>query len=333
MFSKAPWNPPSRFDPEVEWFELPDGQRLQVVEDASQSILSENKNPEMGFRWSLNPYRGCFHGCAYCYARPTHEYLGWGAGSDFERKILVKPRAAELLQDRFERRSWTGELVLFSGNTDCYQPLEQRYRLTRACLRVCRNYRNPVGIITRSALIERDIDLLVQLDAHVTFSLPIWDPVICRKLEPGAPPPRRRLEAMAALAEAGVPVGVSIAPAIPTVTERELPTILEACREAGASWAFFMPLWLPRGTAEVFQRRLEQALPLRAMSILERHRRRRGQLVETARERARPSQGQSWPAARRLFEIHHRRLGYQDPPERGPTRFRRPQAQLGLFVR
>src|SRR5450432_3836428 len=129
---------------------------LTVFEDASRSILSENDSPDLGFRYSVNPYRGCLHGCAYCYARPTHEYLGFGAGADFERKIVVKRRAGELLREAFEKKSWQGELVLFSGNTDCYQPLEASYRLTRACLEVCLDYRNPVHIITKSALVERD---------------------------------------------------------------------------------------------------------------------------------------------------------------------------------
>lgn len=324
-------NPDSRFDTAVEWLEPRSGERLQVIEDDSKSILSENKSPHLHFRWSLNPYRGCFHGCAYCYARPTHEYLGWGAGTDFERKLLVKTRAPELLRRRFLRRSWVGELIVLSGNTDCYQPLERTYGLTRACLEVCRAFSNPVGIITRSALVARDVDVLVDLDVHVTFSMPLWDPVVTRKLEPHAPSPQRRLEALAVLAEAGVPVGINIAPCIPGLTEAQIPTILEASRRAGARWAHLMPLWLPDQTAQVFARRLMEQLPLKAKAILQRQVRRRGKLVEGPADRQKPALDPGWPATRRLFEIQATRLGYEPPPERPPSRFRRPGQQLGLF--
>src|SRR5690242_1671011 len=152
---------------------------LQVFEDHSRSILSKNDSPDLGFTWSVNPYRGCFHGCAYCYARPSHEYLGFGSGTDFERKIVVKPDAAVLLREAFERKSWKGELVMFSGNTDCYQPLEASYRLTRACLEVCAEYRNPAYVITKAPLIERDVDVLVRLSREtsfgVTISIPFWN--------------------------------------------------------------------------------------------------------------------------------------------------------------
>lgn len=332
MFSPG-WNPASSFDNEIEWVEPRSGERLTVVEDDSRSILSENKSPNLDFRWSLNPYRGCFHGCAYCYARPTHEYLGWGAGTDFERRLLVKTKAPELLRKRFMRRSWTGELIVLSGNTDCYQPVERRYRLTRRCLEVCREFDNPVGMITRSALVARDVDVLADLDVHVTFSMPLWDAEMTRKLEPHAPSPQRRLEALATLADAGVPVGINIAPCIPGLTEPQLPSILEASRAAGAQWAFLMPLWLPDKTAQVFARTLAEKMPLKARSVLERQVRRRGQLIEGPRERARPALDAGWPAAKRLFEIHAKRLGYADPPTRAPSRFRRPGEQLGLFGR
>jgi len=329
MFSE--WNPASAFDNAVEWTEPRSGQKLRVVEDHTRSILSENRNPDLDFRWSLNPYRGCFHGCAYCYARPTHEYLGFGAGTDFERRLVVKPRAPELLREVFLRRSWVGEVVVFSGNTDCYQPLELKWKLTRRCLQVCREFDNPVGLITHSALVARDADVLADLDARVTFSMPLWDPVVARKLEPGVPPPRRRLEALAELAAHGVPVGINIAPCIPGLTEQDVPTILREARAAGAQWAHFMPLWLPPKTAEVFARRLAEHLPNKGRSIVQRHVRRRGQLVEVARERSRPSRGPEWPAAKRLFAIQAERLGYEPPPERGPTPFRRPTKQVSLF--
>src|SRR5271165_1943381 len=167
--------------------EVPDA-KLEVYEDHTRQIIAHNDSPDVGFSYSVNPYRGCFHACAYCYARPTHEYLGLGAGTDFDRKITVKPKAPELLREAFEARSWKGELLAFSGVTDCYQPLEAHYRLTRGCLEVCLEYRNPVGIITKSPLIERDLELLCELaqvtDVGVSVSIPLFDPTKARAIEP-----------------------------------------------------------------------------------------------------------------------------------------------------
>ena len=221
-------NPPNRFSPvEIEWEEPPPAAKIEVIEDHSQGALSRNDSPDIPFTYSVNPYRGCTHACAYCYARPTHEYLGFGAGTDFERKITVKLRAPELLTEAFEAPSWTGEPVCFSGVTDCYQPLERRYRLTRRCLEVAATYRNPVQIITRSPLITRDLDVLGALNEHgaisVTFSLPILDPALAAALEPGAPPPSARLRAMAVLAQAGVLIGVSLGPLIPGINDSGIP--------------------------------------------------------------------------------------------------------------
>src|SRR5438128_11315226 len=182
-------NPPNPFESQYrEFLEPPPSVKVQIYEDDTRSILSHNDSPDLAFRWSVNPYRGCFHACAYCYARPSHEYLGLGAGTDFERKITVKPQAPRLLREAFERPSWKGELVVFSGVTDCYQPLEASYRLTRGCLEVCAEYRNPVGIITKSPLLERDLDVLQALatvaDVGVTVSLPLWDRPHAHAVEP-----------------------------------------------------------------------------------------------------------------------------------------------------
>src|SRR6266850_1762693 len=173
-------NPPNPWSTtEVEYLEEAPPARLEVYQDHTREILSHNDSPDVGFSWSVNPYRGCFHACSYCYARPSHEYLGFGAGTDFDRKITVKPEAPRLLREAFERPSWKGELIVFSGVTDCYQPLEASYRLTRGCLEVCAEYRNPAGIITKSPLIERDLDVLQALakvaDVGVTVSIPLWD--------------------------------------------------------------------------------------------------------------------------------------------------------------
>src|SRR3954452_22205844 len=191
MRSLPPRNPANPWRKEqVSYLDDPEAAErveLTLFEDESKTILSENDSPDLGFRFSVNPYRGCLHGCAYCYARPSHEYLGFGAGSDFERKLVVKRRAPALLAQAFDKKSWTGELVVFSGNTDCYQPLEKELELTRGCLDVCARYRNPVHVITKGVLVERDIDLLTKLrdEAHssVTLSIPFLDVDTARAIE------------------------------------------------------------------------------------------------------------------------------------------------------
>src|SRR5262245_49483979 len=186
--------------------------KLEVYEDHSRKILSTNDSPDVGFRWSVNPYRGCVHACAYCYARPSHEYLSFGAGTDFDTKIVIKPDAPALLREAFDRPSWRGDLVMFSGNTDCYQPLEATYKLTRGCLEVCAEYRNPVSLITKAPLIERDLDVLQELarvtSVGVSVSLAFWDPEKARAIEPYVATPLRRIRIIERLAKAGVPVGV-----------------------------------------------------------------------------------------------------------------------------
>lgn len=313
-------------------------QALQICPDETSSILSENDSPDVPFRFSVNPYRGCAHGCAYCYARPTHEYLGFGSGTDFERKLVVKPRAAELLRAAFERRTWAGELVVFSGNTDSYQPLEAEMQLTRQCLQVCLEYRNPVHVITKSSLIERDLELLRQLHEHtsvgVTLSVTFWDAEVARAMEPYAPVPARRIETIRRLAEGGIPVGVNMAPLIPGLSDRDLIPILEAARAAGAVSAAAILLRLPGSAAEVFEQRLRHALPLRAEKVLRRVREMRGGKLDDARFHARMSgQGRYAEALLTMFESTVRRLGFGEFPEATPSTFRRPgdARQLALF--
>lgn len=339
MSSKV-WNPPNRFSPvTIAWEEPPPPARLQVVEDDSKGVIAHNDSEDVGFDWSVNPYRGCTHGCAYCYARPTHEYLGYGAGSDFERTIVVKRRAPDLLREAFDAAGWKGEVVAFSGVTDCYQPLERRYELTRRCLQVCADYRNPVAIITRSPLITRDLDVLGALIAHdaiaVSVSIPILDPDVQRAIEPGAPPPSARLAAIGALAAAGIPVGVSVSPIIPGLNEAEIPETLRAAREHGAQWAWKIPLRLPGAVAEVFETRLREAMPDRADRVMNGIRRMRGGALNDPRPGMRMrGSGASWEATEALFQLWHDRLGYaKRAPRTGPSPFRRPGhgRQLGLF--
>jgi DNA repair photolyase len=311
---------------------------LQVFQDETRSILSENDSPDIPFRYSLNPYRGCAHGCAYCYARPSHEFLGFGAGSDFERKLVAKPAAAELLRQAFERRSWSGELIVMSGITDCYQPLEAELELTRRCLEVCIEYKNPVHIITKSALIERDLALLVRLGevaaVGVTISVTFWDAATARALEPYAPPPRRRIETLRRLSAAGIPTSVNMAPLIPGLSDRDLIPILEAAREAGALSAACIPLRLPGSVAELFEARLRSALPGSAEKVLNRIREmRRGKLNDPRFFERFRGGGEYAATLERVFHATARRLGFGSFPDSKLGTFRRPtdHGQLRLF--
>ena len=252
-----------------------------------------------------------------CYARPTHEYLGLGAGTDFERKITVKPEAPRLLREAFERPSWKGELVVFSGVTDCYQPLEASYRLTRGCLEVCAEYANPVGIITKSPLIERDLDVLQELSrkARVSagVSIPIWDRAHAHALEPYVATPQRRMKTIERLAAAGIDVGVNVAPVIPGLSDADIPRILEAAHAAGARRAGFVFLRLPGSVKQVFEQRLRQALPLRADRVLNRVREARGGKLYDPRFGVRGrGEGTYAEAARALFEATVKRLGMNE---------------------
>jgi len=310
-----------------------------IMEDDSSTILSENKSPDLNFRWSINPYRGCIHGCSYCYARPTHEYLDMGAGTDFETRIVIKPAAAALLRAAFERPSWTGELICFSGVTDCYQGIEARYRLTRACLEICVEYRNPVQIITRSPLVTRDIDLFKALVEHqaisVSISLPIVDRDTCRHLEPYAPPPIARLRAIEKLSSAGIPVSVSLSPIIFGINDHTIVDTLKQAKAAGATHAWMMMLRLPGAVEENFIRRLNATMPLRANRVLNAIRGARDNgLNETRFGDRMTGRGAQWTATQDLFEIWQKRLDMSSPPPSPhPTPFRRrgQGVQIGLF--
>ena len=283
-------------------------------EELAKSVLSENDSPDLSFRFSLNPYRGCFHACAYCYARPSHQYWDFGAGTDFERKIIVKTNAPEKLREAFMKRSWTGELVVFSGNTDCYQPLEAAYRITRGCLEVCRDFRNPVGIITKSAIVRRDADVLAALArvarAHVYISIAFSDDKMARLIEPGAPSPSTRFAAMKALADAGIPVGVALAPVIPGLNDSQIAEILERAYECGARRAFRVMLRLPAEVKPVFLQRLEQAYPDRAQKVVNAVREMRGgALYNNAFHQRGKGSGQRWDAIEWLFDLTCKKLG------------------------
>ncbi|HMI87888.1 MAG TPA: PA0069 family radical SAM protein [Polyangiaceae bacterium] len=326
---------------EVEYLGEPPTVGLQVFEDHTKEILSTNDSPDVGFRYSINPYRGCQHACAYCYARPTHEYLSFGSGTDFDRKIVVKPHAPELLRKAFARRSWQGELIVFSGNTDCYQPLEASYRLTRACLEVCLEHQNPVAIITKAPLIERDIDVLLRLNERasvaVCVSIPFWNEVNARAIEPYVATPQRRMTTVKRLVQAGLRVNVNVAPIIPGLNDEDMGAVLEAAKDAGASSASMIVVRLPGSVKEVFEERVRAALPLRADRILARTREvRAGKLNDPRFGTRKTGEGHYADTIAQLFDRTARRLGLvrdsATAPE-PPTTFRRPgqRKQLDLF--
>ena len=250
---------------DIEYLAELDRTQTQYLVDESQSIVAENDSPDVGFRYSINPYRGCSHGCSYCYARPGHEYLGFSAGLDFETKILVKHRAPELFRDFLARPSWQPEFIAFSGVTDCYQPAEREFKLTRRCLAVAAECRQPIGIITKNALVARDIDILKALAAHnavnVNFSITTLDAKLARTMEPRTSSPAAKLRAMRALTDAGIPTSVMVAPIVPGLTDSEIPAILAAAREAGAQGAGFVMLRLPSTVRPVFLEWLERTHP------------------------------------------------------------------------
>ena len=248
--------------------------KTQAIPDPSRTAITTNRSPDIPFDASLNPYRGCEHGCAYCYARPTHEYLGYSAGLDFETKILVKEKAPELLRRELSAPRWKPQVVALSGVTDAYQPMERKLELTRRCIQVFAEFRNPITIITKNALVTRDIDLFKELNEvqaiSVTLSMTTLDPSLQRALEPRASAPHERLRAIERLAEAGIPTSVNIAPIIPGLTDAETPALLKAAADAGAQHAGHIVLRLPHGVRELFDDWLMTHRPLRREKVLHR---------------------------------------------------------------
>jgi DNA repair photolyase len=334
-------NPPNPWSStHIEYLEEPPAATLSIFEEDARSVLSGNESPDVGFGYSVNPYRGCIHACAYCYARPSHQYLGFGAGSDFDRKIVVKKNAPEALRKEMMRPSWQGDAICFSGNTDCYQPLEASYHLTRRCLEVCLDFRNPVSLITKSALVRRDVDLLAELAraarCSVSVSVAFARDEDARKIEPYASRPSNRFEVMRRLSDAGVPTGVIVAPVIPGLNDTDIPELLERARDAGAGRASMTPLRLPAEVLPVFDARLEEAFPLRAEKVRNAVREMRGGKMNVSAFGARfQGEGPRWAAIRSLFMVHTRRLGLraEDMPasDPAPTTFRRPTKQGSLF--
>ena len=335
-------NPAGRFepiayepDPEAAGLEDTVSPKTHCYVDSSRSIITRNDSPDVNFTYSLNIYRGCEHGCIYCYARPFHEYLGFSPGLDFETKILVKPQAPALLRKELMRPSWKGETLSLSGVTDCYQPLERKFELTRQCLQVMAEFRQPLGIVTKSKLVTRDLDVLSELSKHqcivVNVSITTLDAELARRMEPRASTPSARLEAVAALAKAGVPVGVMVAPILPGLNEHEIPAILEAAREAGAQTAQYIILRLPFEVKTLFSDWLTQHYPDRKSRVLGRVRSvRDGKLNSPAFKERMRGTGPWAELINKVFKLHRQRLGYAERgPELSSAHFRRPGERQG----
>ena len=312
--------------------------KTHLLEDPSRSILATNQSPDVGFDVSINPYRGCMHGCSYCYARPTHEYLGFSAGLDFETRILVKRQAPALLRKTLASPRWQPQVIAISGVTDAYQPAERRLEITRGCLQVLAEFRNPVAIVTKSRLVTRDVDLLGELAAvqaaAVNLSITSLDPQLQQRMEPRASAPQQRLAAIEQLARAGVPVGVMIAPIIPGLNDHEVPRILRAAADAGAGSAAHIVLRLPHGLKDLFAAWLLRHYPERRDKVLNRVREVRGGRLNDARFGSRMrGQGLYAEQVRALFHSAARRAGLDRAPRPLSTAaFRRPGGeQLGLF--
>ena len=318
----AAGNPKNRFEkievePEPRGSDAEEpGPETVYLRDALRSIIAQNDSPDLGFDISINPYRGCSHGCIYCYARPAHEYLGLSAGLDFESKILVKEDAPELLRKQLSSPRWKPKVLSASGVTDCYQPIEKKLRLTRRCLEILVEFRNPVTIFTKNYLATRDMDLFSKLARHqaavITISLTTLDDDLRRVMEPRTSRPVRRLAAIQALARASIPVGVMIAPVIPGLNDHELPGLLSAAAEAGAGFAAYTPVRLPHAVRPLFEDWLARHFPDRKEKVLNRIRSMRGGKLNDARFGSRMrGKGIFTDQISQLFELSCRRAGLE----------------------
>jgi DNA repair photolyase len=339
-------NPPNRFErihlerdadwnPEEE--PLP---RTQFFKDSSRTIITYNDSPDVGFDASVNPYRGCEHGCVYCYARPFHEYLGFSSGLDFETKIMVKAEAPKLLREELVSSKWQPQVIALCGVTDPYQPVERRLKLTRGCLEVLAEFRNPVCIVTKNCLVTRDLDLLAELAQHqaaaVFISLTTLDTELRRLMEPRTSPPAARLAAIQALSQKGVPAGILLAPVIPGMTDHEVPSLIEAAAGSGAKFAAYSVLRLPQAVASLFEQWLSTHFPEKKDKVLNRVRAmRHGKLYDVEFGRRMKGEGVFAEQIEQLFDVACRKAGLaSNQPQLSTAAFRRKGGeQLSLFGR
>ena len=340
-------NPPNRFEPidlEPEFDHL-DADELAVApstkffRDTTRTIIAHNDSPDVGFEYSINPYRGCEHGCIYCYARPTHEYLSLGSGLDFESKIFVKLDAAQLLRKELSHKKWEPKTISISGVTDCYQPAERQFKITRQCVETLWEFRNPCGLITKSHLITRDIDLFSEMAKEnlvaAFISITSLDPDVSAKMEPRAASPARRLDALRKLTDAGIPCGVMVAPIVPGLTDHEMPAILKAAKEAGARTAGYVPVRLPFAIKDMFETWLQQHYPDRASKVLNRIRELRGGKLNDSNFVSRMRGEGVWAEQlKTMIELAKRKVGLDGEfPELAKDKFRGPgEKQMTLFM-
>jgi DNA repair photolyase len=338
----ASWNPQNRFE-KLEYIldeEAPPEEgapRTIYLKDPIRTAIAHNDSPDVGFSSSINPYRGCEHGCIYCFARPTHEYLGFSAGLDFETKIVIKEDAPELLREELLSLKWQPEVIAISGVTDPYQPIERKLEITRRCLQVLAEFRNPVAIITKNHLVTRDIDVLSELARYdaisVAVSVTTLDAKLANIMEPRTTTPELRLDAIKMISSAGIPTTVMVAPVIPAITDYEMPAILRAAREAGATSAGFVVLRLPWAVAPLFERWLEEHFPDRKEKVLNRIRDLRGGKLYDPRWRIRGrGEGIFAEQIASIFDVTTRKLGLNERSLALSTEhFRRPTAQQALW--
>jgi len=340
----AAGNPANRFEkihlePDSDWNPETDASpATQFLKDSTSTFISYNDSPDVGFEASVNPYRGCEHGCIYCYARPTHEYLGFSAGLDFETKIMVKESAPELLRAELASKRWQPRVIAMSGVTDCYQPVERRLKLTRRCLEVLAEFRNPVAIVTKNNLVARDIDVLSRLAHHqavaVFISVTTLDSELRKVMEPRTSPPASRLATIAQLAQAGIPAGVLVAPVVPGLTDHEMPAIISAAVQAGARFAGYVTLRLPYAVAPLFEQWLTHHFPGQKEKVLNRIRSLRGGKLNNAQFGSRMrGEGIFADQIESLFTVACRKAGIAgNHPNLSVEHFRRPERnQLSLF--
>lgn len=314
-------------DPDPE----PLARKVEYLYDDSKSIVAKNNSPDLPFGHSINPYRGCAHGCSYCYARPTHEYLGLNAGLDFETKIIVKKNAPHLFRRFLSNKTWQPQPIAISGVTDCYQPAERHFKLTRGCLEIALEARQPIGIVTKNALIERDIEILTQMASmdlvHVFLSITTLDAKLAREMEPRTSTPAARLRAMETLANAKIPVGVMVAPIIPGLNDDQIPTILKSASDAGARTVGHVLLRLPLTVAPVFHEWLQRTQPLKADRVMSRIRKTRdGQINQSTFGTRMRGSGEIAEQIHSMIGVFKRKYGMDQPmPPYNCNQFRRPE--------
>lgn len=335
-------NPPNRFEtvatvadweqlsPEEQSEEAKLDREVVYLEDTAQSIISENQSPDIPFRWSLNPYRGCVHACPYCYARNSHEYLGLNAGRDFETRILVKHDAPKLFRAFLAKKTYQCEQIAFSGVTDCYQPIERKLRLTRACMEVASQCGQPVSIVTKNKLVLRDLDVLAAMSqrglANVGVSLTTLDGQLARDMEPRTSTPLARLDAIEKLSSSGVPVRVMVAPVIPGLNDHEIPAILKAARDAGATEANYILLRLPLTVEPVFLEWVQRVRPNLAAKVESFVRETRdGKMYDSKVGQRMTGTGERAKQIGELFGVFRQQLGYTRLPQLDTTQFVRPE--------